>query len=106
MGLCMNRRLFFILVSAFVVAAACSYLVYRGIGNRLGAVAQKTTRVIVAVNDVKLGSVYKDADLSTTDIVGTVPKGAILKPADAVGRGGVSDLYQVEPIRQSLLAAA
>jgi pilus assembly protein CpaB len=101
----MNRRLFFILVSAFVVAAACSYLVYRVIGNRLGAVTQKTTRVIVAVNDVKLGSVLKDADLSTTDIVGTIPKGAILKPADAIGRGVVSDLYQGEPILESRLAA-
>jgi pilus assembly protein CpaB len=101
----MNRRLFLILVSAFVVAAACSYLVYRVIGNRLGAVTQKTTRVIVAVNDVKLGSVLKDADLSTTDIVGTIPKGAILKPADAIGRGVVSDLYQGEPILESRLAA-
>src|SRR5260370_22571777 len=105
MGLCMNRRLFLILVSAFVVAAACSYLVYRVIGNRLAAVTQKTTRVIVAVNDVKLGSVLKDADLSTTDIVGTIPKGAILKPADAIGRGVVSDLYQGEPILESRLAA-
>jgi pilus assembly protein CpaB len=91
MGLYMNRRLFFVLVSAFLVAAACSYLVYRVVGNRLGAVAQKTTRVIVAVNDVKLGSVLKDADLATTDIV--------------VGRGVVSDLYQGEPILESRLAA-
>jgi pilus assembly protein CpaB len=101
----MNRRLFFVLASAFLVAAACSYLVYRVVGNRLGAVAQKTTRVIVAVKDVKLGSVLTDADLSTTDIVGTVPKGAILKPADAKGRGVVSDLYEGEPILESRLAA-
>ena len=101
----MNRRLFFILVSAFLVAAACSYLVYRVVGNRLGAVQQRTTRVIVAVNDVKLGSVLRNEDLSTIDIVGTIPKGAILKPADAVGRGVVSDLYQGEPILESRLAA-
>jgi len=92
-------------VSAFVVAALCSYLVYRVVGNRLGAVHQKTTRVIVAVKDVKLGSVLTDADLSTTDIVGTVPKGAIFKPADAKGRGVVSDLYEGEPILESRLAA-
>ena len=101
----MNRRLFFILVSAFVVAAACSYLVYRVVGNRLGAVQQKTTRVIVAVKDVKLGSVLTDADLTTTDIVGAIPKGAILSPADARGRGVVSDLYEGEPILESRLAA-
>ena len=101
----MNRRLFFILVSAFLIAATCSYLVYRVVGNRLGAVQQKTTRVIVAVKDVKLGSVLTDADLSTTDIVGTLPKGAILKASDAKGRGVVSDLYQGEPILESRLAA-
>src|ERR1700688_3234231 len=99
----MNRRLLLILVSAFVIAAACSYLVYRVVGTRLGQ--QKATQVIVAVNDVKLGSVLKDADLSTTDISGPLPKGAILKRQDAIGRGVVSDLYQGEPIVESRLAA-
>jgi pilus assembly protein CpaB len=97
--------LFFILVSAFVIAAACSYLVYRVVGTRLALGQQKATRVIVAVNDVKLGSVLKDTDLSTTDITGPLPKGAILKKQDAVGRGVVSDLYQGEPIVESRLAA-
>jgi pilus assembly protein CpaB len=101
----MNRRLLLILVSAFVIAAACSYLVYRVVGTRLALGQQKSTRVIVAVNDVKLGSVLKDADLSTTDISGPLPKGAILKRQDAIGRGVVSDLYQGEPIVESRLAA-
>ena len=101
----MNRRLLLILVSAFVIAAACSYLVYRVVGTRLALGQQKPTRVIVAVRDVKLGSVLTDADLATTDIVGTVPKGAILKTTDAKGRGVVSDLYQGEPIVESRLAA-
>jgi pilus assembly protein CpaB len=101
----MNRRLLLILVSAFVVAAACSYLVYRVVGNRLGVAQQKTTRVLAAVHDVKLGSVLRDADLSTADIVGTLPKGAILKREDAVGRGVISDLYQGEPILETRLAA-
>jgi pilus assembly protein CpaB len=101
----MNRRLLLVLVSAFVIAAFCSYLVYRVVGNRLAATQQKATRVIVAVNDVKLGSVLRDADLSTIDIVGSIPKGAILKREDAVGRGVISDLYQGEPILDSRLAA-
>lgn len=100
----MNRRLFFILVSAFAIAAICSYFVYRVVGNRLGAAQQRATRVIVAANDVKLGSVLRDADLSATDI-GTVPKGAILKKEDAIGRGVISDLYQGEPILDNRLAA-
>src|SRR4051794_2220196 len=101
----MNRRLLLILLSAFVIAAACSYLVYRVVGNRLGVAQQKTTRVIVAANDVKLGSVLRPADLSTTDIVGTLPKGAILKKEDAIGRGVISELYQGEPILENRLAA-
>jgi pilus assembly protein CpaB len=101
----MNRRLLLILVSAFFIAAAGSYLVYRVVGTRLALGQQKSTRVIVAVNDVKLGSVLKDADLSTTDITGPLPKGAILKREDALGRGVVSDLYQGEPIVESRLAA-
>ena len=101
----MNRRLLLILVSAFVIAAAGSYLVYRVVGNRLAATQQRSTRVVVAVNDVKLGSVLRDVDLSTTDISGPLPKGAILKKEDAIGRGVVSDLYQGEPIVENRLAA-
>jgi pilus assembly protein CpaB len=102
----MNRRLATVLFSAFAVALICSYLVYRVIGNRLGAVQPKTTQVIVAATDIKLGSLLRDVDLSTADFVGSLPKGAILKKADAIGRGVVSNLYQGEPIIDSRLAAA
>jgi pilus assembly protein CpaB len=101
----MNRRLFFILVSAFVIAAFGSLVVYRLVGNRLGAPQQKTTGVIAARTDVKLGSVLRDVDLSVTEIVGTVPNGAILKKEDAIGRGVISDLYQGEAILENRLAA-
>jgi pilus assembly protein CpaB len=52
-----------------------------------------------------LGSLLRDVDLSTADFVGSLPKGAILKKADAIGRGVVSNLYQGEPILDSRLAA-
>jgi pilus assembly protein CpaB len=101
----MNRRLATVLFSAFVVAALCSYLVYRVIGNRLGAVQPKSTRLIVAASDIKLGSLLRDVDLTTADFVGSLPKGAILKKENAIGRGVVSNLYQGEPILDSRLAA-
>jgi pilus assembly protein CpaB len=101
----MNRRLLGILVTAFVVAAACSYLVYRVVGNRLLTSQPKTTAVIVAASDIKLGSVLRDADVTTAQMGGTLPKGAIIKREDAVGRGVVSDLSQGEPILESRLAA-
>lgn len=101
----MNKRVFVILLGAFIVAAGCSYLVYRVIGNRLVAAHHSTTRVVVAAKDVALGSVLHDADLTTTEMIGVIPKGYILKREDAVGRGVVSNIYAGEPIQQNRLAA-
>jgi len=101
----MNKRVQIILLSAFAVAALCSYLVYKVVGNRLASQQVKTTRVIVAANDVKLGSVLKDTDLGTVDMSGSLPKGAIVSRQEAIGRGVISDLYQGEPVLESRLAA-
>lgn len=101
----MNRRLMTVLLLAFAVAGGCSLLVYRIIGVRLN-VARKsaTTRVISAATDIKLGTVLTASNLSYTDIAGSLPKGAILKPEDAIGRGVVADLSQGEAILESRLA--
>ncbi|MGH9615288.1 MAG: Flp pilus assembly protein CpaB [Acidobacteriaceae bacterium] len=93
-----------ILLSAFVVAIACSYLVLRMVGNRMGS-GPRTTRVVAAATNIKLGSVLRRNDLTTVDIVGAVPKGAIFQPSAAIGRGVVSNLYAGEPIMESRLAA-
>jgi pilus assembly protein CpaB len=101
----MNRRLLTILLIAFVIASACTFLVYRILGHIV--VASKpvsTTKVVAAATDIKLGTVLTSADLTTTEIAGTVPKGAILKPDEAVGRGVLSDIFQGEPILESRLA--
>jgi pilus assembly protein CpaB len=100
----MNRRLLVILLSAFVLAAGSSYLVFRLVGKRLTAPHQTTTRVVAAAKDIKLGTILRDADLTTIDIAGTPPKGVLLKPADAIGRGVIADLYQGEPILDNRLA--
>jgi pilus assembly protein CpaB len=102
----MNRRVLTILLLAFVIAGACALLVYRVIGNRLAASQPvPSTSVVAAAADLKIGSVLTPANLTTIQITGSLPKGAILKPADAIGRGVVSDLYQGEPIIDSRLAA-
>lgn len=101
----MNRRLLGILLSAFVIAAFCSFLVYRVVGNRLSSAQPKSTKVIVAATDIKLGTVLRDADLSTTEISGTLPKGAITSRDKAVGRGVISDIFQGEPLLENRLAA-
>ena len=102
----MNRRLVTILLCAFLVAAGCAFVVNRMIGNQLHAVARPaTTRVIAAADDIKLGTVLTASNLTTIEIAGSLPKGAILKPELAIGRGVVSNLYQGEPILDSRLAA-
>ncbi|HYK37617.1 Flp pilus assembly protein CpaB [Alloacidobacterium sp.] len=103
----MNRRLLTILLIAFVIALGCSFVVYRLVGNRIMAAAAqpRATGVVVAANDIPLGAVLRATDLTTTQMVGPLPKGAILKPEDAVGRGVISNLYQGEPVLDSRLAA-
>jgi pilus assembly protein CpaB len=101
----MNRRLLNILLIAFVIAAGCSYIVFRLVGERLSGARQTTTRVVAATTDIKLGAVLRDADLTTIEIAGTLPKGAILRRENAVGRGVISNLYLGEPVLETRLAA-
>jgi pilus assembly protein CpaB len=104
-GTLMNRRLITVLLCAFLIAAGCSFLVYRIVGARVsGSRRAVTTRVVSAAADIKLGTILTAANLSTAEIAGTLPKGAILKPEDAIGRGVVSDITEGEPILDSRLA--
>jgi len=101
----MNRRLLTILVVSFFIAGACALLVYRLVGNRVTSTrTSATTRVVAAASDIKLGTVLTPSNLTTVEIAGSLPKGAILKLENAVGRGVVSNLYQGEPILDSRLA--
>jgi pilus assembly protein CpaB len=103
----MNRKLLTILLISFAIAGGCALLVYRIIGARVAASRPVvTTRVVAAATDIKLGTVLSKTDLTTVEIQGTVPKGALLKPEAAVGRGVISELYQGEPILESRLAPA
>lgn len=101
----MNRRLLTILVISFLVAGACALLVYRQVGKRMtSARTASTTRIVAAAGDIKLGTVLSPSNLTTIEIAGSLPKGAILMPKDAVGRGVISNLYQGEPIVDGRLA--
>src|SRR5665213_157761 len=100
----MNRRLLIILLSAFALAAGASYVVFLMVGKRLSTTHTSTTSVIAAAKDIKLGSILGSADLTTVQVVGTTPKGAILKQSDVIGRGAISDIYEGEPIVESRLA--
>jgi pilus assembly protein CpaB len=101
----MNRRLITILLIALVVAGICTWLVVRLVGVRIATSRPvETTKVIAAAKDIPLGAVLTGADLTTMTIAGAAPKGAILKPEDAIGRGVVTQVYQGEPVLESHLA--
>jgi pilus assembly protein CpaB len=102
----MNRRLLTILLLAFVIASACGFLVWRLVGKQLNATKTvPSTHVVAAASDIKLGSVLTAANLTTIEITGALPKGALLRPENAIGRGVLSDLYAGEPIIEGRLAA-
>ena len=94
----MNRRLLLVLLSAFVLAAGSSYIVFRLVGRRVTASRKSTTNVVAAASDIKLGTLLRSVDLTTIEIAGTPPKGVILNPKDAIGRGVIANLYQGEAI--------
>src|SRR5271165_3536615 len=101
----MNRRLLTVLLFAFVLALGCSWLVYRIFARKVAVNhASATVRVVAAAGDIRLGTILTAANLTTTEIAGTLPKGALLKPEDAIGRGVIADLYQGEPVIDSRLA--
>src|ERR1700679_582270 len=101
----MNRRLLTILLVAFAIAGVCAFLVYRIVSVRMNAAKpMSTANVVAAAKDIPLGAVLQASDLTTMTIAGVTPKGAILKPEIAIGRGAISTIYQGEPVLESQLA--
>jgi len=101
----MNRRLVTILAVACAIAGVCALLVYHMVGVRLQAAKPvTTTKVVAASEDLKLGSLITASNLTTISLAGDPPKGAILDPKDAIGRGVISQIYQGEPIFDNRLA--
>jgi pilus assembly protein CpaB len=100
----MSKRFSRILLVAFVVAAVCSYLVYRITGKQANGSNLKTSKIMVASRDLEIGTVIKDADLTEGQWVGAPPRSALATKEGVVGRGVISALYQGEPILDSRLA--
>ncbi len=102
----MNRRVGTVLVIALLVALCATFVVMKMVGglksnaNRPSA----TTNVIAAAGDIKLGTILADSDLTTLEIAGAPPAGAILDKKNAIGRGVMTDIYKGEPIMDSRLA--
>ncbi|HEY3628854.1 MAG TPA: Flp pilus assembly protein CpaB [Terracidiphilus sp.] len=99
----MNRRLIPILFIATLIGGACAFYAYHIAGSHMAAPA--TVRIVAAKENIKIGTLLTSANLSTIEIAGALPKGAIVKSENAIGRGVVSNLYQGEPILEDRLAA-
>jgi pilus assembly protein CpaB len=103
----MNRKLSTILLLAFLVAAFASYVVYRVADRQMHPVlAPATTQILVPARNLPIGTLIRDADLTTGKWLGPPPKGALVTKEAAIGRGVLSDLYEGEPILETRLAAA
>lgn len=102
----MNRRLLSVLIFAFVVSAGASVVLYRLIASRATtSAAPIVAQVIVASRNLELGTLLKESDLKVGNWTGALPKGAVAKKEDIVGRGVISTVYQNEPVVESRLAA-
>src|SRR5690242_16381327 len=101
----MTRKLSTILSLAFAVAVICGFLAYRiAVAQAHPAPLPATTKIIVAAHDLDIGAVIKEADLSTEDWVGPLPKAALIKKETVIGRGVLSQVFQGEPIIETRLA--
>ena len=101
----MNRRMMIILLSAFVIAAMSAFLVWRMVGARISASKPiATTKVVAASKEIQIGTVLDASDLTTIQLVGSAPTGAILDVKNAIGRGAISQIYSGEPILENRLA--
>jgi pilus assembly protein CpaB len=99
----MNRRLVPILFVATLIGLTCAYAVYHLAAPK--TTGPSTVRVVAAKDNIKIGTLLAASNLSTIDIAGPLPKGAILKPEGAIGRGVISNLIQGEPVLEDRLAA-
>lgn len=101
----MNRRLMIILLSALVIASISTYIVWRMVEGRLNvAKPQATTSIVAAAKDIKLGMILGPEDLTSLQVVGPVPQGAIQDKKNAIGRGVISNIYSGEAILDNRLA--
>jgi pilus assembly protein CpaB len=101
----MNRRLMTMLLSAFLLACAGSYVVYRLVARQIGnGAGRQTAKVVVATRDLEIGTLIKSGDVTTSEVLGTPPADELSKIENVVGRGVVSPIYAGEPVNDRMLA--
>ena len=102
----MNRsRMFILAAMAFVMAIGVTFFTYRALRDRLQP-PEDMTQIVVAAQNVALGSRLAEADLRLAPWPRAVPlAGSFQKISDVVGRGVVVPMIPNEPVLDSKLAA-
>jgi pilus assembly protein CpaB len=103
----MRSRIFAVLAIAVLAGGGLAYGTYSMMNNQpTKAVAAPTQPVVVAANDLSLGTALKKEDLAVVNFpVGQAPEGSFKTPQDLIGRGVVSAMVKNEPILPAKLAS-
>ena len=103
----MNRtRLMIIGLLALGLGAFVSFSVYRALQNKSASTADTGVDVLVAANDLAIGSKVEDKDVKVVKFPpGNLPPGALSRKSQVVGRGVVMQIGRGEFILPNKLAA-
>ena len=101
----MNSRVTAILLLALLISGGATYFVYRVVSVRSAqSPATGAAQVVIAARQLDIGTLVKDADLTTGPWVGTLPAGMVTKKETIVGRGVIAPIYQGEALMENRLA--
>ena len=103
----MRSRIFAVLAIAILAGGGLAYGTYNFMQNQpVKTTAMATEGVVVASNDLQLGSEVKTEDVKIVQFPqGQTPQGGFTKTSDVVGRGLIVPVVKNEPILKAKLAS-
>ncbi len=106
LGVITTMRMAKLVLIALAISGAAALLVYRAMVGRSSSDAKPVdTTIFVAARNLEVGALIRDGDIKQAPWAGVIPKSAVLKKADLIGRGVVDPIFQDEPLLESRLAA-
>jgi len=101
----MTKRLLMVVAFAIVISAVASLLLYRVIITQMASGSKAPeARLVVAAHSLQTGDLIKESDVKIADWSGPIPKGAMSRPEDAIGRGTIEPILADEPLVDSRIA--
>lgn len=100
----MQRRFLTVILLALLISATASLLLYQALKRRAVEQQPPTTRIVVARQELRVGSVIKEEDVELVAWSGPVPEGAFTELKQVLGRGVVEKVYRGEAVVEGRLA--